>query len=93
MDTREFEAQLRRDGYLDIKSKTIDPAISTRPHTHPFDTRLMVLEGDVTIICGEQQRLYRPGDVMEIARGVEHCEQYASARFGLVVGLRHPAAG
>ena len=93
MDTHEFEAQLRRDGYLDIKTKSLDRAISTGPHTHPFDTRLMVLEGDVTIICGDQQRLYRPGDVMEIARGVEHCEQYSSARLGLVVGLRHSDAG
>ena len=93
MDTREFEAQLRRDGYLDIKTKTLEPAIATRPHSHPFDTRLLVLEGDVTITCGAQQRLYRPGDVLEVARGVEHFEQYRSARFGFVVGLRHPHAG
>ena len=93
MDTHEFEAQLRRDGYLDIKTKSLDPAIDTRPHSHPFDTRLLVLEGEATITCGEQERLYRPGDVMEIERGVEHFEQYGSARFGFVVGLRHPDTG
>ena len=93
MDTREFEAQLRRDGYLDIKTKTLEPAIATRPHSHPFDTRLLVLEGEVTINCGAQQRLYRRGDVLEVARGVEHFEQYGSARFGFVAGLRHPDAG
>ena len=93
MDTREFEAQLRRDGYLEIKSKTLDPAIGTSPHSHSFDTRLLVLEGEATITCGVQQRVYRPGDIMEVARGVEHFEQYGSARFGFVVGLRHPEAG
>ena len=93
MDTREFEAQLRRDGYLDIKTKSLDPAIGTGPHSHPFDTRLLVLEGEATITCGVQQRLYRPGDVMEIERGVEQFEQYGSARFGFVAGLRHPDGG
>ena len=93
MFTREFEAQLRRDGTLDIKTRSLDPAIGTHPHSHPFDTRLLVLEGEATITRGVQQRLYRPGEVMEIGRGVEHFEQYGSARFGFVAGLRHPDGG
>ena len=91
MDKAEFEAQLRRDGYLDIKTKSIEPGMQTSNHQHAFDTRLMVLEGEATITCGGQDRTYRPGEVMEIARGVEHAERYGLTRFGFVVGLRHQA--
>ena len=37
MDTGEFEAQLRREAYLDIKARTLGPAVSTSSHSHRFD--------------------------------------------------------
>lgn len=92
MDTHEFEAQLRRDGYLDIKTKVIDPGVQTSNHGHLFDTRLLVLEGEATISCGGLQRTYQAGEVMEIAAGVEHSERYGTSRFGFIVGLRHKPA-
>ena len=92
-DTLEFEAQLRRDGYLDIKTRLFDRGVDTRPHSHPFDTRLLVLEGETTITCGGVRHTYRAGDVLEIDAGVEHCEQHPETRFGFVAGLRHKPAG
>ena len=89
MDTREFEAQLRRDGYLEIKNKSIEPHFETTPHCHAFDTRLLVLEGEATIVYDDRQRTYKPGDVMEIDAGVMHCERHGAARFESLVGLRH----
>ena len=91
MDTREFEAQLRRDGYLEIKTKSIDPGLQTSNHKHEFDTRLLVLEGETTITCAGLERTYRTGDVLEIDSGVEHSERYGDTRFGFIVGLRHKA--
>ena len=93
MDTREFEAQLHREGYLDVKTRLLDPAVETRPHSHPFDTRLLVLEGEVTIRCCGVQQTYRAGDVFEIDAGVEHSEHCTATRFGFVVGLRHTLTG
>ena len=92
MDAHEFEAQLRRDGYLDIKTRLIDPAVQTSNHCHQFDTRLLVLEGEATITCGGLQRIYQAGEVMEIEAGVEHHERYGRSRFGFIVGLRHKPA-
>ena len=92
-NTQEFEAQLHRDGYLDIKRRVFDRGVDTQPHSHPFDTRLLVLEGETTIVCGDVRRTYRAGDVLELDAGVEHCEQHPETRFGFVAGLRHePAA-
>ena len=89
MDTREFEAQLRRDGYLEIKNKSIEPYFETTLHSHAFDTRLLVLEGEATIVYGDRQRTYKAGDVMEIDAGVVHCERHGPTRFESLVGLRH----
>ena len=92
-DTREFEAQLRRDGYLDIKHRMFDRGVDTTPHSHPFDTRLLILEGETTIVYGDVAHTYRAGDVLELTAGVEHCELHPDTRFGFVAGLRHkPAA-
>ena len=86
--TDEFEEQLRRDGYLDIKRRLVERGEDTQPHTHAFDTRLLVLEGEMTVVCGGAQRTYRAGEILEIPAGAEHCERYAADRLRFVAGLR-----
>lgn len=88
----EFEDQLRRDGYLEIKHRFLERGVDTQPHCHDFDTRLMVQEGELTLLCGDSRRAYRPGDILEIAAGVEHCERYAGGPVRLIAGLRHRTA-
>ena len=89
MDKSDFEAQLRRDGYLDIKTKCLDPGTALGNHSHKFDTRLLVLGGEIIITYGEQQRTYRANEILEIERDVEHSEHYGAGRFEFIVGLRH----
>ena len=84
----EFEAQLRRDGYLDIKQRLLERGEDTQPHTHDFDTCLLVLEGEMTVVCGGSQRTYRAGEILEISAGTEHCERYGTGRLRFVAGLR-----
>ena len=87
-NTNEFEAQLRRDGYLDIKHRLVERGEDTQPHHHDFDTRLLVLEGEMSVVCGGTQRCYRAGEILEIPAGAEHCEQYTADRLRFVAGLR-----
>ena len=86
--TDEFEAKLRRDGCLDIKHRMIERGEDTHPHQQEFDTRLLVREGEMTVVCGGTQRTYRAGEVLEISAGAEHCERYAADRLSFVAGLR-----
>ena len=88
MTTDEFEQQLRRDGYLDIKCRAFERGEDTQPHTHEFDTRLLILEGEMTVVCGGDACTYRAGGVLEIAAGAQHCERYADGRVRFVAGLR-----
>ena len=59
---------------------------------HPFDTRLLVLEGEATITCDMVQRIFRAGEVTEIERNVEHAERFGQTRVRFIVGLRHDPA-
>ena len=93
MDTCEFEAELLRDGFLDVKTKTVETDVDLGPHCHAFDTRLLVLEGEATIVCDGVPRVYREGEVMVIDRAVAHEERFGQTRFRFMVGLRHGPAG
>ena len=91
MTPEDFEHQLRRDGYLDIKHRFLERGADTQPHSHPFDTRLLILEGEMTIVGGGNERTYRAGEVLEIAADTEHMERYAPECLKFVAGLRHKA--
>ena len=73
MTPTEFEAALLADGYT---SETRETAAdhATPMHTHPFDVRAMVLEGDITLTTAEGSTTYRPGDVFTMAAGRLHSE-------------------
>ena len=77
-----------RDGYLDIKHKLFERGEDTQPHNHDFDTRLLVLQGKMTEVCGGTQRTYRAGEILEISADAEHCERYGPDRLRFVAGLR-----
>ncbi len=92
MSKDEFEQQLRRDGYLDIKHRHIERGVDSQPHCHDFDTRLLVEEGELTIVSADAQRTYRAGDILELTAGVEHRECYTPEPLRYVAGLRRYSA-
>jgi hypothetical protein len=47
MDQREFEAQLRADGYQEIESQNLDPRPGKGRHRHLFAIRGLVLSGSL----------------------------------------------
>lgn len=87
-----FESQLRADGYDEILTKTLAPNVAIPLHTHPYDVRALVLDGEATIDCGEGPRVYRPGDVLVVARDLPHSEVYGPAGYTFLLGRRHAAA-
>jgi quercetin dioxygenase-like cupin family protein len=92
IDTTQFEAELLRDGYLEVVDKRIPADVVIDDHTHPYDVRALVLEGEATIACaGEAPRVYRPGDVLVVAAGVTHTEHYGPEGYRFLVGRRYPA--
>lgn len=93
MDRAAFESELRRDGYDEILLREWEPSKQVPEHTHPFDTRAVVLEGEFTLTCEGKSRVLRQGDVFAVAANTPHSESYGPAGARFLAGRRKPAGG
>ena len=46
MNTNDFEASRRAEGYADFERKTLPNTYASQPHAHPFDVVALVLAGE-----------------------------------------------
>lgn len=72
----EFTSQAMDDGFDEIIQKDWEPNLSIPNHTHPYDVRVQVAAGQVTLKLGETAQTYAAGQGFYLARDVEHAEQY-----------------
>jgi quercetin dioxygenase-like cupin family protein len=86
----EFEATLRAEGF-EFREGEILPNHHTVPHTHDFDARLFVLDGSITIVSGDAQILYLPGDSYALPAGTVHAEHTGDEGVRYVAGRRSVA--
>jgi quercetin dioxygenase-like cupin family protein len=89
MDRVEFEAALREEGYLEIADRRMEPNKTNPEHSHEFDARLLVLEGEITITCNGDERTYRAGDTFAMSAGCLHTEQCGPQGVRYLAGRRY----
>jgi quercetin dioxygenase-like cupin family protein len=85
MTREDFEADVAREGYT-LREGGIDPDTHRPAHTHPFDARLFVTGGSITLVFGEDRVLYGVGDSCNVPAGTLH-EEHTEAD-----GVRYLAA-
>jgi len=88
MNATEFETGLLRDGYKNIETKTVRSQVATKPHTHDFSVRALILAGDITLTSEGRSRTFRTGEIFEMAAGCEHSEQYGPEGVTYLVGRK-----
>ena len=92
MDKATFETELTRDGFT-IVSVSMKPNTTNPEHVHPFDARLLVTEGAMTIVRdGAPTRTYNAGETFEMPVGTKHSESAGEAGAVYVAGRRMPVA-
>jgi quercetin dioxygenase-like cupin family protein len=84
-----FQADLQRDGFAEIDTRSLPPGQFNPTHSHPFEVRAMVLDGEITLTYDGATHVYRSGDVFSMAPGCEHAEQVGGAGVSYMVGRRH----
>jgi mannose-6-phosphate isomerase-like protein (cupin superfamily) len=87
MNRAEFEADLRREGY-EVREGEIKPNEHRAVHAHDFDARLLVLDGSITLVFGEDRRLYGPGDACNVPAGTMHEEHTEADGVRYLAGRR-----
>jgi len=86
-----FEDDLKRDGFVEIETKSAESNKHVGDHSHPFDVRAKVLAGEITLTCAGVSRSYRAGDVFSMEAGCEHAEQCGPAGVTYTVGRKYKA--
>jgi quercetin dioxygenase-like cupin family protein len=87
MTREEFEAAARRDGY-ELGESTIAAGFHNPEHSHDFDVRLLIVEGEFTLTFGDERRTLRAGETCAFDRGVAHSEDVGPVGVRYVVGRR-----
>ena len=90
MDLAAFEAELKRDGFTEIETRSAQPNVFSPPHTHPCDIRAFLIAGALTLQCDGSSRTYRAGDTVVLTAGCEHAEQNGPDGYTYMVGRRRP---
>jgi quercetin dioxygenase-like cupin family protein len=88
MDRAQFEASLAADGYDPALTRRMEAGGDASLHTHPFDARLLVLEGEFLLDQDGTTHRYGPGEAFEVPAGVPHAERFGPAGATYLVGRR-----
>jgi len=57
-------------------------------HTHPFEAKALILEGELVIATAAGERTYTEGDVFHLMPGVQHTEAYGPEGVKYLVGRK-----
>jgi quercetin dioxygenase-like cupin family protein len=74
MNTIEFEAHLKTQGYQELATVSRDSSYSLGVHTHPFDACALILEGSIRLQVNNLDTVYHVGDVFALTRDTPHHE-------------------
>ena len=92
MNRVEFENELGAQGYREVVDRRMEAGAINPEHAHEFDARLLVLEGEITIVCDGEECTYRSGDTFAMTAGRRHTERCGSQGVRYLAGLRYQQA-
>ena len=91
-DEAKFEAQLKAEGFPEIRRNEYKPNQHNPEHSHPFDVHAMVLDGEITLTVDGKPTRYGVGDEFSMAAGCRHIEDIGPNGVRYLVGRRPRSA-
>jgi quercetin dioxygenase-like cupin family protein len=92
MNRADFEHELEAQGYREVVDRRMQAGEIKREHAHEFDARLLVLEGEMTIVCDGEERTYCSGDTFAMTAGRRHTERCGPQGVRYLAGRRYQQA-
>jgi quercetin dioxygenase-like cupin family protein len=89
MNTVEFRKILASESFSEIVEVTREGNVTIDLHTHPFEAKALITSGDLWITVDDVERLYKQGDVFQLAPNTPHTEQYGPAGVTYLVGRKN----
>ena len=91
MNQSEFEADLRQQGYQ-VFYGGLQAGVVNPDHTHDWDSRVMVIGGEITLTRGGEMETFRAGDSRAVAAGEVHAERVGPQGVAYIAGRRNAVA-
>jgi quercetin dioxygenase-like cupin family protein len=91
MDPEVFKRELSELGFTEVLTRTWAANQFVDMHTHNFEVRALVLEGEFVLGCDGKEQLLRPGDIFTLDRNRPHTERYGPQGAIFLAGRKHPA--
>ena len=92
MNRVDFETELGAQGYREVVDRRMQAGDVNPEHAHEFDARLLVLEGEMTVVCDGEERTYRVGDTFAMSAGRRHTEFSGPEGVRYLAGRRYHQA-
>ena len=92
MNIQEFEAQLKADNFDEITLLEKPIGYAMGEHTHPFEARALITQGDITLTVNGVSTTYGVGDIFRLPAQTPHHENAAPNGVTYLVGRKHPVS-
>ena len=87
MDRATFEDGLKQDGF-ELSKGHMEADCSNPDHTHPFDARLFILSGNITIGRNGKSETFGAGDTCSVDANTMHSENVGGEDVVYLTGRR-----
>ncbi len=88
MEYLNFFNSLTAEGFAEPVKVSRDPNGFLDSHTHPFEAKALILEGEIKIVVASHEQTYRAGDVFHLAENTAHAEYYGPNGVTYLVGRK-----
>ena len=88
MELQAFKAILADEGYTNLVTVEREANGALDWHTHPFEAKAIILEGEIRIQYDGKNDRYQVGEIFHLAAEVPHQEQYGPSGVKYLVGRK-----
>jgi quercetin dioxygenase-like cupin family protein len=88
MDRDAFVTLLEQEGFKEMVTVTREAGGALDVHSHPFESKALILDGEIELQIGGVSRRYRPGDVFHLQTNEPHAERYGANGVQFLVGRK-----
>jgi quercetin dioxygenase-like cupin family protein len=88
MQEAEFNTMLTTEGFQTLVTVEREANGGLDLHSHPFEAKALILEGELHIQVGDREQFYTVGDVFHLNADVPHTERYGPTGVKYLVGRK-----
>ena len=88
MTPEQFTAELRRAGFEQFVEVEWPANGSLDEHSHPFESRALILSGEITLSVAGRETRYGSGEIFHLPHGTMHKERYGPSGVRYLVGRK-----